>query len=269
MIVQSALHNYQKTLESAGVETARLDCLLLLELVLHTDRTHLLAEPSRELTSEQINMLDRLIEQRCQHVPIAYLRGKAEFYGHNFIVSPQTLVPRPESEAIIELFAALSLPADYRLADIGCGSGCLGITAALERPGGQLWLTDMSSGALAIARQNADAYNVPAQFIQTDLLTNLDEQFDVLLCNLPYIPDSYPVNQAAQHEPAQALFGGQDGLDLYRRLFTQASATAKTPTYILTESLTDQHEALITLAKNFGYHAHSHEGLAHCFTSQA
>ncbi len=274
-------------LRAAGVETARLDALVLLEDCLNTDRARLLAHPETTLTSEQILLLSAQIERRAAHEPLAYIRGRSEFYGRVFSVDNNVLEPRPESETMIEMLKKLvdvSQTTAVTIADIGTGSGALAITASLELPGADVVATDIDSACLAIARGNAQSLGADVRFAQGDLLEALgspvtadapDETGNtvtlstpdlpsILLCNLPYVPDDFAINQAAGHEPRLALFGGPDGLEPYRKLFTQLQnfenskrsgdpAAQPRPQYILAESLPSQHTALSDIAEQHGY----------------
>jgi release factor glutamine methyltransferase len=250
------LANATSLLLKAGVSTARLDCLVLLEDCLNKNRAQLLAHPELPLTSAQLAVLDAQIERRAHHVPLAYLRGKTEFYGRDFIINEDVLEPRPESETMIDLFLQLfksQRTPDLKVLDIGTGSGALGITAALEAGLKTVSLSDIDAKALAVAKQNAKALNQSAQLFQNDLFYFNNADFDVLLCNLPYVPDSFQINTAALHEPRLAIFGGPDGLDLYRTLFAQAEAATQKPRHILTESMPPQHEELTAIAIAHGY----------------
>jgi release factor glutamine methyltransferase len=191
------------------------------------------------------------------------------FYGRIFAVSSAVLVPRPESESIIDLLLHIPSVAskDTTIIDIGTGSGCLGITAALELPNATIELTDISPEALAIARQNAVAHHVRAGIGQADLLDRpFDHPYTVVLANLPYVPTDYPVNQAAWQEPALALFAGNDGMDAYRRLWQQLAALPRKPAHVITESLETQHNYIVQLAQMAGYHLHATQGLAQQFS---
>ncbi len=266
MDIQTFLSSATTKLIQAGIGTARLDCLVMLEDVLNTNRTQLLAHPERTITDEQLKVLNEFIDRRTLHVPLAYIRGKTEFYGRDFIINEDVLEPRPESETMIELLLQLSLKQRVKLADIGSGSGALGITAALELGLDRVWLHDIDANTLEVARQNAAKYNVAANFLVSDLIKNNNADYDILLCNLPYVPDNFQVNTAALHEPSIALFGGPDGLDLYRRLFGQINKSGHKPQYILTESLPPQHEQLATIAAQAGYHQQADEDFVQLFS---
>jgi methylase of polypeptide subunit release factors len=314
------------SLKDAGISTARLDCLVLLEDETGQDRAWLLAHPEYVLQGSDLKKLNTKITQRVQHVPLAYLRGKAEFYGHEFIVNAHTLVPRPETEGIIELLRtvcnressviswqdqshrrekgrgskSISTPtakqsslvhtdagykvvwekhpgdkrrpssaavarsthlrdndASLKLVDIGTGSGAIAITAKLEHPNAIVTATDIDENCLATARDNAQRLNADIEFLHGNLLepltTGPKDQILILLCNLPYVPDNFQINTAATHEPRHALFGGPDGLDLYRELFAQIKAQSHQPDYILTESLPPQHATLAGIAQSAAY----------------
>jgi release factor glutamine methyltransferase len=217
-----------------------------------------------EIKPGQVEQLKKLLNRRAKHEPLAYIRGRTEFYGRNFKVGPGVLVPRPESETIIELL--LEIPeviksqkdatnhgATFNIADVGTGCGALGITAALELPNCQVELLDIDESALEIARLNVAMHTTSVLVTASNLVANCQQQNDILLCNLPYVPDEYPINKAASHEPPIALFGGKDGLDLYRSLFDQISLISHRPLYILSEALPESHEVLLKIAANSHY----------------
>jgi len=248
------LRQAERKLVRHGIGTARLDSLVLLEDVLGVDRARLLAEPDLEITPTQRRELNNLLNRRCSHEPLAYVRGKTEFYGRVFVVSPAVLEPRPESETMIALLKKLpDLPFDPSLADIGTGSGAIGITAQLELPQAKVELIDIDKEALKITKINVDLFTLSISIKQSDLLKDVSTSYDVLLCNLPYVPDEFVINQAASYEPRIAIFGGPDGLDLYRKLFAQLQKRPSKPLYILSESLPSQHSALTEIACRNGY----------------
>lgn len=248
-------------LEAANVPSARLDALILLEDFSGKDRSWLLAHPEYE--PEDTKTLDKQIERRAQHEPLAYIRGKSEFYGREFMVSKDTLEPRSETETIIDILKTLNLQNSplikvrpLYMVDVGTGSGCLAITAKLEFPNAEVFGTDVSEAALKIAHMNNQALNAGVQLLHGNLLEPVIEQNiapDIIITNLPYVPDAHTINQAAMFEPRLAIFGGEDGLDLYRQLFAQLQDLDDFPAYILTESLPFQHPALAQIAEAAGY----------------
>lgn len=243
-----------KQLEQAGIGTARLDALVLLEDITGVDRAKLLAEPGLEISASQAKKLKNLFSQRAQHIPLAYIRGITEFYGREFLITPAVLEPRPESETIIDLLKNLSgLPAQPRIGDVGTGSGALGITAKLELPEARLELIEIDPEALEVVKTNVDKFTLEIPVIESDLLATTTTAYEVLLCNLPYVPDDYRINTAALHEPRLAIFGGPDGLDVYRKLFKQLAPRPIKPLYILSESLPWEHAKLKAIAQSAGY----------------
>lgn len=262
MTLKAFLTHATKQLEAAGITTARLDCLVLLEDALDTDRTQLLAHDDQVLASEQITNLQTAIERRAKHEPLAYIRGKSEFYGREFLVTQTTLEPRPETETMITRFLNWLQTTysddvnDVSVIDVGTGSGAIAITIKLERPRLHVTAIEINNDALKVARRNANRLNAEVDFVRGDLIkpvTQDDSSSTVLLCNLPYVPSNHTINRAAMQEPEIAIFGGPDGLDLYRKLFNQIDALTHKPTAIFTESLPFQHHGLASLARQHGF----------------
>jgi release factor glutamine methyltransferase len=266
MKLEEWLRNATQRLNHAGITSSRLDVLVLLEDTLNTNRTQILAYPEIVLTDAQLSELNANVARRAQHVPLAYLRGHVEFYGRDFLVNEHVLVPRPESETMIELLLQLNLKQHAKLADVGTGSGVLGITAALVLGLEHVYLIDIDASALELAGRNAKRHKVLAKLAQKNLINDYNEIFDVLLCNLPYVPNEGPINKAAGHEPRLALFGGPDGLDLYRELFAQlADQTKGMPKFVLTEALPHQHTELTRIAKTAGFGQAKHQDFIQVF----
>ncbi len=264
MLLNQYIKTKQIELQRSGIKSARLDVLILLEDTLNKDRAWLLANQDLNLTSQNIEILNKLFKLRSTHIPLAYIRGHVEFYGRTFVINASTLVPRPESEdmvsELINLAAQLDLASKnhknkrwLRVADVGTGSGALGITAYLETSNTLVDLIDIDKDALKVAKINVDIFTLNLSIIKNDLLANLTNEYDVLLCNLPYVPNDFEVNEAAKKEPRIALYGGHDGLDLYRRLYKQLEERAIKPLYILSESLPMQHETLVRISESHGY----------------
>lgn len=253
MTIQQWLNQATDIISASGIGTARLDALVLLEDVTSKDRTHLLAHPELKLTHEQIIRLQKLLKRRSQHEPLAYVRGKTEFYGREFIITHDVLEPRPESETMIDLLKGLKMKdAGIRIIDVGTGSGALAITAKLELPEAEVSALDIDPKCLKIAQENVDKHAVGVKFIQSDLLESFSltsqQSAVTILANLPYVPDDFHINEAALHEPRIAIFGGRDGLDLYRRMFEQLTKWTNNHIYVFTESLPFQHAELANIA---------------------
>ena len=254
-------------LESAGIGTARLDCLVLLEDVTGKDRAWLLAHPNYEIDTPVIAKLREMIERRSNHEPLAYVRGKTEFYGREFIINQDVLEPRPESETMIDLLKKLDLSAGTIIADIGTGSGALAITAKLELPEAGLIAVDIDRKCLDVARLNAKKLKADVEFLKGDLLKPLKINTDVVLANLPYVPSNYKLNDAAMQEPKLAIFGGEDGLDIYRKMFAQIVNLSHIPKFVLSESLPFQHTELAKIASSAGYNQTTEEDFIQAFTA--
>ncbi len=266
MLLNDWLQTATKNLESVQISSARLDILILLEDQLKKDRSWILANSDYELTHELLKNLNELVVRRAKHEPLAYIRGKSEFYGRTFRVTSATLQPRPETETMITELKKLKLSREMDIADVGTGSGCLAITAKLELPYTQIYATEINIDALKIAKQNAKEFRALINFYQGDILRLLESQhLDIVLANLPYVPDSHTINEAAMYEPRVAIFGGEDGLDLYRRLFIQISQRKQKPKYALTESLPFQHQVVTQIAQLNGYALTSTEDFIQVF----
>lgn len=254
-----------KGLSAADVPSARLDTLILMEDALGKERSWILAHPDIELNREQINKLNRQVKRRANHEPLAYIRGFSEFYGRRFRVNRHVLEPRPESETMISLLKELPLPHAPRIADIGAGTGCLGITAALEKPAAKVHLYEIDSGAIAVARHNLHAFELHIPIYKRDLLSRPAGAYDVVLANLPYVPDTWNINRAARLEPKIAIRGGHDGLSLYKRLFEQIAKLTWQPKFVLTEALPPQHGKLAQIATTMGYRLRQTEDFIQVF----
>ena len=216
-------------LEDAGVEDARFEAEVLLRHATGMSRAQLYASLADPLTKSTLNRYFAAVKQRALRRPLAYITGTREFYRLEFRVTPDVLIPRPESELLVDTALDHLKQARIRaaqVADVGAGSGALGIAIARHRRGTRLIATDISAKALAVARRNAQRHlrRATADFVQGDLLTPLDGLFHCIVANLPYIPERrLPQLQpeVAEHEPRQALTPGTSGTELQLRLLTQ------------------------------------------------
>jgi len=252
----------------AGINTARLDTLVLLEDVTKVNRAQLLARPELELSGPQFKLLTKMVQRRAEHEPLAYIRNKTEFYGREFYVDHRVLEPRPESETMIDLLLQLENNTSKIIIDVGTGSGALAITAKLELPSSSVVAVDIDDGCLTVASQNVQSLHAEIQAIQSNLLEAVSEQAlrgAILLCNLPYVPDNFQINPAAMREPRLAIFGGPDGLDLYRKLFAYLANSISKPDFILTEALPPQHYELKTIAERASFVLDRSQDFIQCF----
>lgn len=234
------------------------DAEMLLLHVLQIDRATLLAHPDRMLTTEQFAAYQAAIERRLRSEPIQYITGQQEFFGLLLKVTPATLIPRPETEHLVE--AVLErLPHDrpVDILDVGTGTGAIALALAANLPQARLTAVDLSAAALAVARENASAHQLDRRirFYWSDLLETLAPEkkiaaFDAIVSNPPYVAETerhelHP--QVRDHEPAQALFAGATGLDIYRRLIPQVHAALKPGGLLALEIGHGQSEALSEL----------------------
>lgn len=254
-------------LKQAGVDAPRTDALAMLEKATGLDRTYLLTHPEHTPTTAQGRTLCKFIERRMAREPLAYILGKKEFYGRKFIVSKDVLIPRPESEDIIEMTKNLDCK---NFIDIGTGSGCLAISIKLEIPNSSVIATDTDDKALKIAQKNALELDADIQFIKSDLLKSIDPRHFYGACivgNLPYVPENLVTSSEIKTEPKIALFSGKDGMDLYEEFWVEISELKNKPNYIITESLESQHPKMQNLAKKTDYELTKTSGLIQRFES--
>ncbi len=211
-----------ETLRHAGVPTPALDADVLLAHVLGVGKEALVAHPEAELVPADADRFDAAIAQRASGVPVAYLRGVKEFYGLRFFVDARVLVPRPETEALVDAVLAHAAGRRLTVVDVGTGSGAIAVALAVSEPRLQVIATDLSADALAVARSNAEAHGARIDFREGDLLAPVTERVDVVAANLPYLREEDLERLAADRtslafEPRVATVAGADGLTLVRR----------------------------------------------------
>jgi release factor glutamine methyltransferase len=211
-------------------DTPRLEGELLLAHVLGCPRTDLYAHPEHPIDARQQAFYQELLNRRARGEPLPYLTGQIEFYGLDFAVDASVLIPRPETETLVELaLEFISHVPDPVLVDVGTGSGCTGVALAVHAPSARVYALDLSSHALRVAQANALRHGVADRmtFLQSDLLAAMPEPVDLIVANLPYVShQDWPAlpREVSAYEPRLALDGGPDGLDLIRKLFDQAPA---------------------------------------------
>jgi release factor glutamine methyltransferase len=229
----------------ASSSLPRAEARLLLAFALGVPVEALVARPERDVDATTVDRFRALCMRRAAEEPIAYLRGAKEFHGRTFRVSPAVLVPRPETELLVEL--ALSLLADQpapRVLDLGTGSGCVAVTLALECPAARVVAVDRSADALAVARDNARRLGAGVEFVASDWFGDVSGRFDLIVANPPYVADADPHLAALAHEPRSALAAGSDGLDDLRRIVAGAPAHLVPGGWLAVEHGHDQGEAV-------------------------
>ena len=227
--VTEALQSATGALAAAGCDTPRLDAEVLLAHVLGTDRARLLLDARAPLSVEAVRPYQDAVRRRAiEREPVAYIIGRRGFRHIELAVDPRVLIPRPETELLVEI--GLELPPGQRVLDVGTGSGAVALALKQERPDLDVSASDASGEALAVARANAVRLGLEVELLEAELLAPaLERRFDAVLANPPYVPDAELARLAPEivrHEPAAALRGGPDGLDVIRALVAQAGAAA-------------------------------------------
>lgn len=259
--IRKVLDWTRRRFEKESVDAARLTAEVLLAHTLRTERLRLYMDLDRPLVADELAAFRALIQRRLTGEPTQYLVGYREFYGRRFLVDPRVLIPRPETELLVE--AALSrLPRDQpcRVLDLCTGSGCVAISVAAERPLAEVWAVDLSAPALEVARANAAALGVEGRvrWLEGDLFGPLTggEHFDAIVSNPPYVRTAElpTLQREVQREPRLALDGGDDGLALIRRIADDALAHLAPGRLLAMEIAEDEGDAVKALLTRAGFH---------------
>ena len=243
MQLKQALSSAVDRLEAAEVGSPRMNAELLLMFVLGVNRAYLYAHPERELTLEEEARYDEVLAQRATGMPSQYITGHQEFWGLDFVVSPAVLIPRPETEHLVETVLELARGTTRpKLVDVGTGSGCIALALAQELQGAEVYAVDASSEALEIARANAARLQLATrvQFAQSDVLEVLADMrdFDFVVSNPPYVgwAEANKVQQSVREfEPRMAVFAGEQGLDVIAPLVEQGHRALKARGWLVIE----------------------------------
>jgi release factor glutamine methyltransferase len=255
----------QEWFAKKGVDSPRLTGELLLSHALGCDRVRLYLDFDKPLGEPELAAFRELVKRRAEGEPTAYLVGRREFYGRPFRVTPAVLVPRPETELLVEA-ALAALPEGGSALDLCTGSGAIAVSLALEKAGARVAATELSPTALEVARENAAALGATVELLQGDLFAPLaaDRRFDVVVSNPPYVPSGElpGLSREVRREPPLALDGGADGLALLRRIVTETPRFLTPGGTLLLEMHESHSEALPALCRQAGFAAEPRKDLA-------
>jgi release factor glutamine methyltransferase len=252
--IAKAIAEAAAKLDGQGVSQPRLEASLLIAHTIQCDRTFLIGHSDREVSSEELQAFHGFVRRRAGGEPLQYITGHQEFFKLDFEVTPDVLVPRPETELIVEAVLGLfPRTAEFTFADVGTGSGCIAISILHERVAAHATALDKSAPALTVAQRNASRRQVTdrLRFIESDLFSAIpqDESFDLMVSNPPYVPDGElsALQREVQREPRSALAGGADGLDVIRRLLAEAPRHLSARGYLVFEFGINQDKAIAEL----------------------
>jgi release factor glutamine methyltransferase len=256
--LKQALTSAVEQLEASDVGSPRLNAETLLMFILGVNRAYLYAHPERELTAEETARYDEVIQQRSSGVPSQYITGHQEFWGLDFLVSPAVLIPRPETEHLVETVLELAREvSNPRIVDVGTGSGCIALALARELKHAEIYGVDLSAEALEIARANAARLQLDerVRFLQSNVLEALADRrdFDIVVSNPPYVGhnEADKVQRSVfEYEPRMAVFAGETGLDVIRPLIEQAHHVLKPGGYLAIEIGYSMRDAVLELIRS-------------------
>lgn len=252
MTIQEAL---QHAMASLPGDSPKLDAEVLLGFVLGQSRTYLYTWPERELSATQQSLLEELVARRASGTPVAYLVGEREFWSLPLQVNEHTLIPRPETELLVEQ-ALARLPRSGRALDLGTGTGAIALALVSERPDAEIWAVDASLEALKVARANVERLGLPVQLVHSDWFAQLSGQrFHLIVSNPPYIAEADPhLGQGdVRFEPLTALASGRDGLTDIRQIVARAPAHLHPGGWLLFEHGYDQGAPVRELLTRAGF----------------
>jgi len=246
----------RERLAGAGVMDAALEAEVLHRHAMQTDRVRFFANLQEEVEATELHSLDSLLGRRLGGEPLPYITGEREFYGLAFFVDARVLVPRQETELLVDLAlkaVARAKPDRPVIADAGTGSGAIAVALATHLPDAMVYATDMSEDALAVAARNCERHGVAdkVRLLHGDLLAPLPEKVDIIVSNPPYIPSGQieTLPEDVRREPRMALDGGVDGLELVRRLLSQTSRQLQPGGTLVFELMPEQAEAAMGMAR--------------------
>ncbi|MBO9391425.1 peptide chain release factor N(5)-glutamine methyltransferase [Caldilinea sp.] len=255
--VGQAINAATQRLEEANISTARLDAQVILAHVLGVDRSWLFAHHEQTLSPQQAEVYTELVVRRVMHEPVAYLTHYKEFYGIDLYVDRRVLIPRPETEMLVDQVlteATIRAPQQVLVADVGTGSGAIAVAIAMNTENAHIYALDVSENALAVARRNVETYALGERIhlLQSDLLAALPKRVDIVVANLPYVTDDdYRALEpdVRDYEPAQALLGGPQGLDVIARLLPQLPLHCNSSALVVLEIGYNQGPAMLEMVE--------------------
>jgi release factor glutamine methyltransferase len=251
MTIKDALFKATAQLKTANIGSAKLDAELLLAHTLQTRREYILAHSEQELLKHQLSIFEDLVSQRLNRTPLVHLTGLREFYSLEFEITPDVLTPRIETEQMVE-WAIEYTPQNSSMIDVGTGSGAIAIAIAIHRPDLDIWASEIDTSALSVAQRNASKHKVKVTFTRSNLFKEVPKRFSTIVTNLPYLKQDADLMPEVTKEPAVALFGGTDGLELYRQFFLQIPAHLEAYGHVFTECDPWQQPELTLLASKAG-----------------
>ena len=258
MTVLDVLQSTTVYFKKRGIESPRLNAEHLLAHSLGCKRLELYLQFERELNEDELEPLRELVRRRGQGEPLQHLLGTVEFCGHTFLCDKRALVPRPETEQLVEmLIAECGMRNAERILDVGTGSGAIALSLAAKFPFAEVVATDVSEEALALAQENATRLGIDrVQFVKSDLLQNVEGRFDLIVANLPYIAtgERSSLSREVLHDPDLALFGGEKGDELMRALIEAAPNYLGANGLLALEIGINQHETLLALLSEKNFH---------------
>ena len=255
MTYREAVEFGTKCLTDAGVPDAALDAWYLLQMVCRIERSYYYVHGEEDITQDAQKEYEIAVQKRAEHIPLQYIIGEQEFMGLRFKVNSNVLIPRQDTETLVEQVLKIVKPG-MKVLDLCTGSGCVLISVLKNAPELTGVGSDISKTALLVAKENAKMHEVDADWIRSDLFDNITETFDVIMANPPYIPTGEILSlipEVRDFEPENALDGGADGLDFYRKIAGQVKGYLNPGGYVYMEIGYDQGEAVSELMRNAGF----------------